>query len=258
MEWDREDVQLAFRIFMKLLQDGAIEGENTDLLYAYQKTEVREILQEVMEEEADVKIFSLQDTIYLTPGVDNSFLGYKNRELREKIKLPNNDHLYLAYFIILCLLSSFYNSDDHSIASRQFISLQELEKTVTGHLIELLREDEESLSEKEKNLAINMKSIGEIWQDLTPYNDQIKDLRKGKNNRISFILRVMAFLEREGLVSVLEEDHICILPKMEHIIYKYYFHSERKEMLLKLLAKDQGRGRDDAQDKSNEGHQHQL
>lgn len=236
MEWNREDVQLAFRLFMNLLRDGSIGGDNRDLQFAYQKTEVREIIEEVIEEEARCKIFYLQDTIYLTPGVDNPFLGYKNAQLREKMKLSNNSQLYLAYFIILSLLSKFYNSEDHSIASRQFISLQELEKTVTGHLEEVMAEEEEAVEKKEERLGINLKSIGEIWQDFPPFNEQLKKLRMSKNNRISFILRVMAFLEEEGLVSILEEDHICILPKMEHIIYRYYFHSERKELLLEILS----------------------
>ncbi|MDD2629450.1 MAG: DUF6063 family protein, partial [Limnochordia bacterium] len=133
MEWAKEDVQLAFRIFLRLLENGQIIDER-ELFYAYQRSEVRQILEEVIEAEADVKIFALGDHLYLSPGLDNRTFGYTNEELREKMKLRTNQELYLAYFTILCLLAKFYNSEDQTLASRQFVPLEELEETITGHM----------------------------------------------------------------------------------------------------------------------------
>jgi hypothetical protein len=49
---------------------------------------------------------------------------------------------------------------------------------------------------------------------------------------------VLAFLEDEELVQVLENKEIRLLPKFEHLIVKYYFNSQRKEKLLELITED--------------------
>ena len=117
MEWTQEDVRLAFRIFLQLLPTGHIE--DLELLYHYeQNPNVRLILEEIIEKEADLKIFSMGSHLYLSPGVNNRFFGYTNEELRSAMKLENNSELYLAYFAMLCLLAQFYNSDDQTRTSR--------------------------------------------------------------------------------------------------------------------------------------------
>ena len=238
MEWDKEDVQWAFRIFMHLLKHGVIDDSERELHYAYKKKEVYQILEEIMEKEADVKIFSMGKNIFITPGVDNRFFGYKNAELRDKMKLDNNSQLYLAYFAILCLLGKFYNSEDQSLASRQFISLEELEETITGHVDEVLASDKESIESVEDDLKLNLRKVADVWDELPPYDDKLKNPKRGKNNRISFLLKVMTFLEDEELITIMEDYTIRLLDKLEHLVMKYYFHSERKERLLQFVADD--------------------
>jgi hypothetical protein len=236
MEWQKEDVQWAFRIFNKLLQTGTIDETERDYHYAYQRSEVRQIIEEVIEQEAEVKIFSTAGNLYLTPGVDNRYFGYTNAELREKMKLRNNSELYLAYFIILCLLAKFYNSEDQSLAARQFVPVEELEETVTNQVEIVLAADEADVAVQEENYQLNLRSVAETWQDIPAFDDKVKNLKSARNNRVSFILRVMRFLEEEGQVQVLEEREVRLLPKMEHLVVKYYFHSQRKDYLLQLLA----------------------
>jgi len=236
MEWHKDDVMWAFRIFTRLLHNGVIDEQERDYHYAYQRSEVRQILEEVIEQEAEVKIFAAGGNIYLTPGVDNSYFGYKNAELREQMKLRNNSELYLAYFVILCLLAKFYNSEDQSLTSRQFISLEELEETVTEHVNTVMELELEEVELQEEKYQLNLRSVSETWQDMPAFDDTVKNLKSARNNRVSFLLRVMKFLEEEGLVQILEDREIIILPKMEHLVVKYYFHSQRKEMLLQLLS----------------------
>ncbi len=131
---------------------------------------------------------------------------------------------------MLCLLAKFYNSEDQSLTTRQFVPIEELEETVTRHVDRILE------SEPEEELKLNLSSVAQIWHEL-PKIDEKKNLRRVKNNRISFILRVLDFLENEGLVQVFEDHEIRLLPKMEHLVVKYYFHSECKEHLLKILDK---------------------
>ena len=235
MEYDLEDIRWAFKIFMYLVKNGSIPEDERDYHYAFQKNEVRYLLEEIIEEESDVKIFKLGGVIYLTPGVDNWFLGYSNQQLRDKMKLRNNRELYLAYFVILCLLAEFYNSKDQSMASRQFLGLEELEENVTEQINQINTTPEREVKQSEEQLQLNLSEVAEVWSDLPVFDDELKNLRRGRNNRVSFILRVMSFLEDEGLLQVLENREIRLLPKFEHLIIKYYFHSERKDKLLKLI-----------------------
>ncbi len=237
MEWHKDEVTWAFRIFSRLLQKGVILEDDRELHYAYQKSEVRQVLEEVIEREAEVKIFAAGGNIYLTPGVDNVNFGYTNAELRERLKLRNNSELYLAYFVILCFLAKFYNSEDQSLTSRQFVPLEELEETVTEHVNTVMQSEAEEVEIQEEKYRINLHSVAEQWQDMPAFDESIKNLRSARNNRISFLLRVMRFLEDESLVQILEDREIRILPKMEHLVVKYYFHSQRKDMLLELLSR---------------------
>lgn len=235
MEWTKKDITDAFRIFFTLLKDGIIEEDNSELRYAFQRSEVRQLLEDIIEKEAEVKIFSAKGNIYLTPGLDNRFFGYKNLELLKKMKLNNNTELYLAYFVILVLISKFYNSEDQSLASRQFLPIDELEKSITSYIENIRDRENDEIEEIEEELSINLKSISEVWMDIPSFDDTIKNLRRAKNNRISFLIKIMDFLEEESLIQVLEDYTIRPLPKMEYLIIKYYFNNERKEMLLSYL-----------------------
>ncbi|MGI6588579.1 MAG: DUF6063 family protein [Peptococcia bacterium] len=238
MELYEEDVRWAFRIFMRLLEKGVIEENEREYQHEYLRNEVRYILEEVIEREADVKIFAAGGVIFLTPGVANRFFGYTNAELREKMGLRNNSELYLAYFIILNLLAKFYNSDDQSLASRQFVPLEELEETITQHVQTIMEAEEEEVQIQEENFDLNLRSVAEVWLDLPPFDDQVINLNRARNNRISLLLRVMRFLEEEGLAQVLDAREVRLLPKMEYLVLKYYFNSQRKDYLLQLLARD--------------------
>lgn len=236
MEWKQEEIRWAFRIFLELLRTGQIK-ENPEFLYQYENNaNVRFILEDIVEAEADVKIFAMGDQLYLSPGVNNRYFGYSNEELRNKMKLENNSELYLAYFSILCLLAQFYNSDDQALTSRQFLPLEELEEMITNHVHEISEALPAQIERLEVETKINLSSVATLWIELPAFDDTLKHQRRGRNNRISFLLRILAFLEGEGLVQVLEEREIRLLPKLEHMVVKYYFHSQRKDYLLELLA----------------------
>lgn len=237
MQFESEEVRLAFRIFAQLLHQG--ELDDRELYLAYNQGDVRLILEEIMEQEADVKIFTAQEKLYITPGVDNRYFGYTNAELRDKMRLKDNGQLYLAYFAILCLLAKFYNSDDQSLTSRQFVPLEELEKSITEHvdnILEIEQERAEDLNSFEEETQLNLARVANAWNDLPAFDDTKKNLRRARNNRISFLIQVFAFLEAENLVQILEDREVRLLPKMEHLVIKYYFHSQRKDYLLQLLS----------------------
>ncbi len=235
MEWNQDDVRWAFRIFMRLVRDGQIEHD-PEYSYHYQDPNVRLIIEDIIEKEADIKVFEAGECLYLSAGVDNRYFGYTNEELRTKMKLDNNQELYLAYFAMLCLLAKFYNSDDQAFTSRQFLPLEELEETITTHVEEISEASSEEVEAVEVETKLSLSVVASLWKEMPAFDDTLKYQRRGKNNRISFLLRVLAFLEAEGLVQVLEDREIRLLPKLEHLVVKYYFHSQRKDFLLQLLS----------------------
>ncbi|MGM0369871.1 MAG: DUF6063 family protein [Bacillota bacterium] len=237
-EFTEDDFRWAFKIFMYLIKEGEITKDESDYYYAYQKKGVQYYLDEIIEEEADCKIFHLDERILLTPGISNWFLGYSNQELRSKMSLRTNKELYLGYFIILCLLAKFYNSDEQAMSSRQFLLVKELEEMVTTQVERIQSLSENDLKQREQELEISLSTVADVWQDLPKFDDELKNIRRGKKNRVSFILRVLAFLEDEELLKVFENKEIRLMPKFEYLIIKYYFNSQRKEKLLDLLSSD--------------------
>lgn len=232
-----EDVEDAIHIFLELLKEGEIDQKDQgELFLAYQRPDVQFVLDEIIEKSAEVQIFSLAGKIYLTPGVENYYLGYSNEELRKEMKLGDtNSHLYLAYFIILNMLARFYNSDDQTLARRQFITLEEIESSVTRHLEQVMRSDEARVEEVENGLRVNLKSIAQIWSNTPIYSDHLKSLPINGKYRVCMILRVLRFLEKEALVSVLEDFSVVLTDKMKHLITYYYSNSDRKDELLRML-----------------------
>jgi len=235
LDYTEDDIRWTFKIFMYLIKNGYIPESKSDYHYAYQKNEVKYLLDEIVEEESDSKIFSFNGVIYLTPGINNWFLGYSNEQLRNKMSLRTNKELYLGYFTIICLLSKFYNSESQRMASRQFLLIDELEEFITEQIDKFKQFSEMELEQKEKSLEINLTKIIKEWGSLPVFDDELNNLRRGRNNRISFILRIMSFLEDEELVQVLENKEIRLLPKFKHIVENYYFHNSRKEKILNLI-----------------------
>ncbi|MFD1394570.1 DUF6063 family protein [Kroppenstedtia eburnea] len=236
MAWEQDEVTWAFRLFLKLLREGEIPADEREFHFAYQRTGVRDVLEHVIEPEADVKIFSTESALYLSPGISNQYFGYSNEELRKQLNLKNNQELYLAYFVLLCLFAKFYNSEDQQGSSRQFVSIEELEKTVTDHITSIREAEEEDLAHIEESEGIHLRSAAELWLEIPSFDDRVKNLKRAINNRVSFILRVLGFMEKEGLLHVLEEREIRLLPKCHYLITHYYFNRQRKENLLQLLS----------------------
>lgn len=237
MPVDKEHVEKAFRIFRRLLEVGEIRVEERELWAAYQEPEVREVLEDIIEKQAGVKILAGPEAIYLTPEIDNELLGYNHAELRESIGLRNNRELYVGYFTVLCLFALLYNSDDQTGRSRDYVPVEELERYVTEQVERLAAAYPEDVVALEDQYEINLAAVAETWLELPAFDDTLKNLNMGRNNHVSFILRVMRFLEREGLVVILEQREIRPTEKLDRIIIRYYFHSGRKERILDLLRR---------------------
>ena len=104
-------------------------------------------------------------------------------------------------------------------------------------------------------MQVNLSSVAALWSEMPAFNETLKYQRRGRNNRISFLLRILGFLETEGLVQVLDDSEVRLLPKLEHLVVKYYFHSQRKDYLLQLLAQPLNlKGEDEGEEAADASH----
>lgn len=237
MTYKQSDVDKAVRIFVHLLREQMISAGDRELFRAYQEPAVREILEEIIEKHAEVKLLASDQAIYLSPSVDNVTFGYTNQELRQTMKLNSNKELYLAYFVILTLLSMFYNSNDQMARTRQYVELKDLERYVTDQMERVAAADPQDVRTVEEDVRMNLATAAEVWLDLQPFDDNVQFIGRARNNRISFIHRVVRFLEQENLLTLLEEREIRPTSKLDQIMISYYFHTERKQRVLSMLSR---------------------
>ncbi|MED2841234.1 DUF6063 family protein [Bacillus wiedmannii] len=136
MYWDKSDVEVAFELFLMFLKKGKIEKREREMYQLYTKEQVQEILNKLIEQKANMKILETEDALYIVPNMDNELFSYSNQELREKMKLKSNRKLYLAYFAMLTVISKFYNSEDQSLSTRVYVTIEEIESTIRDHMVQ--------------------------------------------------------------------------------------------------------------------------
>lgn len=170
--------------------------------------------------------------------MDNELFSYSNQELREKMKLKSNRELYLAYFSMLTVISKFYNSEDQSLSTRVYVTIEEIESTIRDHMVQFKKsmkefDDTEDLSDLHD---LDIEGIVQVWNGLRVYDEKAKRIDMTEKNRISFLLKVFRFMQ-EDLFTVREQTEIELTEKLKWIITTYYFNSFRKEHLMSLLQK---------------------
>jgi hypothetical protein len=198
----------ASQFFFRLLESGRIlRAQEHELCRPLDDEDVQECLK-ILEEEGNVRILFTPTQIFLSPGLDNRFLGFSNEELRKRLHVLTNDELALAHFAILSLLSLFYRAEGFDGRSRDFIEIEEWERFLTEKLIGI--RDSGSEAALNDSVKLNLAGILKVWERLIPYDETIQRLAAATNNRMSFLARVLAFLADEDLVNI--DQNRIILP----------------------------------------------
>jgi hypothetical protein len=252
LEVDSSPFEGAFKIFIYLIKHGEFTDHDRELMRLWRTPEVRDVLRSIIMPQAEVDIFEVKGTIYITPMVGSKLFSYRNEEIKRALNLKTNKELYTAYFVMLCLISMYFSGED-SNSTRNYVPVQQLEQYISKYTSEILASTEEDLKSIEDETGFPLKAIAETWDNLDPFNPEIKNLRRASKNRVSFILRVCDFFEDEGylkvgLLQVLEESEIRLLPKIEHFISHAYYNDRRKDELLQFLRDSlpSMKGREDA------------
>ncbi|ARU60051.1 hypothetical protein CBW65_02445 [Tumebacillus avium] len=238
--YSKESVERAIQLFVLLLEKGETDEKDRDLVFAYKEDPAaQEIVAQMIEKEAGIKILGVGDKLYVTPAIDNKVFGYTNEELRVKLGLRSDNvamglKLYVAYFIILATLAMFYNSDDLNTKVRQYVPIEELEQYVTEKLHMVgTGEYGDYLSQE---YEFNFQQVAEYWHNMPAFDETLTNQRMGRNSRVSYLLKVWSFLEEEGLAKVAMDSELHPTDKLDHMVRKYYSHQKRKNDLLSLIS----------------------
>jgi hypothetical protein len=214
---ERENVESAWRraarLFFRLLQEGSLSRlRDAALCRDLEDEEVRAAVR-VLEEEAEVQVLSTADAVYVFPALGSQLFGYTNQELRQRLRVPTNDHLALSCFSILALLSLFYRGQGFDAKSRDFVTIEDWQRFLTEKL-QGTRDAGDEPPEADP-LRLNMPGILAAWEELIPYDETKVRPSKAANSQVSLLAKVLLFLQEEDLVRVEEERIIYPTPRLD-------------------------------------------
>ena len=228
-----DSVRLGIRIFFSLIEKGEINSEDDkELMKALRDEEVRAVLHEFEDNTATVIIYG-SDRIYISPGIDNKIFGYKNQELRERLKLRDNYELYTCYFIMLSILAVFYKGEGYDMKEREFVEVD----TLHGFIDDKVKsfDKDEHISDVEESLNMRFSAVADKWNSLIYSDERKKNIKRSTNNRMAYIMKVVDFLADEKLLTLEDGRIIRTTEKMDMMVVSYYSAKDRKKEIVDFV-----------------------
>ena len=237
MNYDENVLKEAFMLYHSLLEDGSLEKKKKPEIYRFFfSSQVKDVLQNIIQPIAKVKFFNVDDTIYLVPETDNEVFSYSNEELRNIMKLNSNKELYMAQFIWLCVLSEFYGDQfQYTNEIRTYVKVEEILKKVDDYISEFKKLNEDERYELSVEYDMDLEGLIEVWENLGSITEDVKDIRRATKRNYGFVLKVLDFWEKEKLIIVRNNEEIVLTEKMKNIAGQYYHHEERINKIKELL-----------------------
>lgn len=205
--YNSEQITLAMRIFYYLMQYGEMSIDDDKELYkAYSENEAVMNLVKIYGQEADCNIERYNGIIYFIPTENNEFLGFSKADLKKRLcRSDGNDKdYYLLQFIILTLISTFYNSNGRSSKSRSFIKFGDFMNLI-GEKLSVAKEYENiDIIEKKSNIAVS--NIIEKWDALR--GSEVKTI--ARTTKEGFVSGIIKFLEEQRLIDYIEADDMIM------------------------------------------------
>jgi hypothetical protein len=235
--YDGEMVKKAFLLYQEVMTKGELKRkDNPDTYGYYFDLDIRDILERIFLHSSESKIFYVEDTLYFVPDLENETFSYSNEELRNLMGLNNNRELYLAQFIWMNLISEFYGDQfQQTNRTLSFIKVDEMIKKVKEYMDKFEEKSEEELTILSHEYQLDLAGLIDAWNNLEELTQKDKNVKRYKNKRYSFFLRVLGFWEKEGLLQIKEEQEITLTKKIQSIIGSYYHNEERINKIKELL-----------------------
>lgn len=242
--FDEETVRKAYRLQQNLIFKGEVSRRMDPELYsAFYEPSVRSLMYNIFLPESKAEILIQDDVLYFVPEIDNDIFSYSNKQLREAMKLQNNNQLYLAQFIFINTLSEFYGEQFHTINEpRSFVKLEEIVTKVRSYIEDFKEINPEELEELSQENELNLVGMIEAWDGLTQETDDIEKIKMAPKRTRGFFLKILSFWELEKLILIQDEEEISLTEKMKGIAGNYYNHGDRILKIKELFQKDSEKG----------------
>ena len=231
MAYEMEEIQQSQEIFYLLLKEHEIKEENEkELFRVYTQNNHVMNLVKSQATAAESQVERYGDVIYLIPKEDNEYLGFTKQELKAQLCRSNatDKDYYLSQFVILVLLTEFYDGQGSSSKSREYMKV--------GELLNLVSDYMEPEEEEKTGLAfINM---------LEAYSALRSDEHgsKARTTKEGFVYHVLQFLQKQGLIHYVERDEmIMTTKKLDRFMDWNLLNQNNYQRVLRVLgvAKDE-------------------
>ncbi|MGN0241304.1 MAG: DUF6063 family protein [Candidatus Weimeria sp.] len=233
MPYESEEIRKSQEVFAALLENHEIsEDSKGDLFDSYTTSESVQKLTKSQGDALDADVEQYGDTIYLIPREDNYFLGYPKAAQKSELCRSNatDKDYYLSQFVILTILSLFYDGVGVSAHTRDFIRAGELQNTISERLSEAKSRYDEK-SQQESGIAFT--NISEAYE-------QLRSDEKGSRARTTkegFLYYILRFLERQGLIEYIEtDDMIKTTKKLDQFMDWNLLNRNNYQRVLRVFA----------------------
>lgn len=202
MAYEMKDIRMSQEVFARLLEKHQLGGEDSGELFdAYTTSEEIQNLTKLQGDALNADVEQYGDTIYLIPREDNDFLGYSKAQLKQELcrSGATDKDYYLSQFVILTLLTMFYDGQGATAHTRDFVRAGELQNTVS----ERLQEGVSRFTEEEQD------ERGIIFTNIREAYEQLRSDERGSRARSTkegFLYHILRFLEQQRLIDYIEKD----------------------------------------------------
>ncbi len=229
MAYEMEEIRLGQEIFYYLLKHHELSEEDREPLYrAYAQ---QEQIQNLVKSQGECDIERYGNVIYLIPKEENTFLGFSKAGLKQALcKSTGTDRdYYLSQFVILTLLTEFYDGQGATCKTRDYMRAGELLNCISDRL----KEGCERYGEEEEERA------GIAFSDMAQAYEALKSDEKGtrtKTTKEGFLYHILHFLQKQGLVEYVEADEmIKTTKKLDNFMDWNLLNQNRFQRIKRVL-----------------------
>lgn len=232
MGYDFEDIKASQEIFYYLLENHELVEEREAALFrAYAE---REEVQNLVKSQGEIAQSSIErygNVIYLIPKEENGFLGFSKTQLKTVLCRSNgtDKDYYLSQFVILTLLTEFFDGQGSSSKARDYMRVGELQNCISKRL----KQGAEAALEEQEQKGIAFSSMLEAYEAL---RSEEKGSR-AKTTKEGFLYGILHFLQKQGLIEYVEQDEmIKTTKKLDHFMDWNLLNQNNYRRVLRVLG----------------------
>jgi uncharacterized protein YqgQ len=234
MSYEIDEIQASHNIFAWLLEHHELsQHDNSSLYAAYTENEKVQTLVQSQGMAAQCSVVRYGDIIYIIPSEENLYLGFSKAELKQRLCKSNalNRDYYLAMFVIMVLLTSFYDGQGPSAKTRDFMKTGDLQNEIS-HCLEMGAERSEEEQSEEGIAFTAMKQSYEALRSQDTMN-------RRRTTKEGFLYNILKFLEEQGLINYVEKDEmIMTTEKLDRFMDANLLNSSNFDRVKRILEED--------------------